>query len=162
MPPITDFDPESPATDDAQDIWALYSGEDHEGRNIRGLAQWDVSGQLKFTAAHSVVTASPDRYLARIIGTTHGCVAVSDPVNGSVDVWDQDGLWVGQFLEDPDFAAAPRPAYRLNPLFLGHSVFTDPTTGDVIFVGSGVNNNPAIRISGWDGWQRGTGTIDVR
>ena len=100
--------------------------------------------------------------VGKIVGDTHDCIAVADQLNRNVDVWDRDGLWVGQFLESPDFAVAPHAAYRLAPDLINGSIYTDSQSGDVYFVGCGVNNDPILKISGWNGWDRQEGTVTLR
>ncbi|HEY3328985.1 MAG TPA: FlgD immunoglobulin-like domain containing protein [Capsulimonadaceae bacterium] len=159
---IRNIDPEAAAVDENGAIWSIYNADDSNGQRVRGLVRWDSDGLPTFKVGVSTVTATSSRYLSHIVGTPHGCVAVADPANGTVDVWDENGLWVGQFFEYPDFAAAPRPAYRLNPHFLGHSLYVDPHEGDVYLVGSSVNNNPVIRITGWNDWLRQGGDITLK
>ncbi len=159
---ILEMAPETPAIDDAGYIWSIFDGDDGSGRTVRGVVRWDENGLPTFKVGVTPVTANSARYLTHIVGTTHGCIAAADPANSTVDVWDEYGLWVGQFFDAPDFAVAPRPAYRLNPHFLGHSLFTDSQSGEVSFLGSGVNNNPVIKISGWDDWDRIDGSVELR
>jgi hypothetical protein len=158
---ILEMAPETPIIDDSGYIWSIFNGDDGNGRTVRGVVRWDDTGTPTFKVGVTSVTPTSPRYLSHIVGTTHGCVAAADPANGTIDVWDEYGLWVGQFFDSPDFAVAPRQAYRLNPHFLGHSLFTDSVSGDVYLIGSGVNNNPVIKISGWDDWDRIDGSVTL-
>lgn len=154
--------PETPAIDGDGSIWSVYNADDGSGNRLRGVVKWDREGAPVFKVGVSGIHSNSDRYLSHIVGLAHGCVAVADAANTTIDVWDEFGLWVGQFFEAPDFAAAPHPAYRVNPFFAGNSLWTDTQSGDVYLIGSGVNNNPVIAISGWNDWVRNEGTVTLR
>lgn len=139
-------------------LWTTCSLTIGNGKRLNGVVKWEASGKLSFGVG---VTATREQ-VGQIIGVAHGCVAVADQFNRNIDVWDNDGLWVGQFLEAPDFAAAPHAAYRLAPDLIDGSLYTDPKTGDVYFVGCGVNNNPIFRITGWNDWDRQEGVVSLR
>ena len=97
------------------------------------------------------------------MGTTHDCVVVGDMENSLQHVWDRDGLWVGRLLELPVIGESgpPPAAYGLCGEQFGGSLHTDPKTGEVFSFGSGINNVPVFRITGWDGWTRQAGAVEI-
>jgi hypothetical protein len=102
------------------------------------------------------------RYFWRIMGTTRDCIVVGDMENSLQHVWDRDGLWVGRPLESPLLTkGTPPEAFQVCGEQFGGSLHTDPETGEVLFFGSGQNNVPVFRITGWDGWIRKTGTVAI-
>jgi len=146
------------ATAQSGATWTTCTVDTGADKPLRGVVKWDKTGRIGFAVG---VTAEPGK-IGRIVGVVHGCVAVADQIHRNVDVWDNDGLWVGQFLENPDFAIAPRPAYRLAPGFIDGSVYVDPHSDNVYFVGRGVNNDPILRIDGWSGWDQQDGMVALR
>lgn len=144
--------------DASGEIWSLCAADVGGGHVLRGLVKWMPDGKIRFAAGVTQEYARMDE----LVGIAHGCIAVADPAEGDVDVWDPDGLWVGQFLEQPDLSAAPRTAYRLPDRTASGSVYTDPRSEDVYFVAQGINNNPVLRIGGWTGWERHSGGISLR
>ena len=129
------------------------------------VVKWDKTGQQQWVvgrhAPGSVAKPGEAKYFWRIVGTTHGCVAVGDVENSMTEVWDQDGLWVGRLLDNPDLNAAPASAYTLSGENFAGSLFTNPKTGNVIFYGGGSNNTSIYRIRGWDEFERKTGVISI-
>lgn len=129
------------------------------------VLKWDKTGKLLWEvgrhAPGSVAKPGEAKYLWRALGLAHGCIAVSDVEDFAAHVWDQDGLWVGRLLENPDLTAAPAIAYS-NPVenFAG-TLYENPKTGNVIYFAGGVNNSPVYRIRGWDQFERQTGTVTV-
>ena len=101
------------------------------------------------------------------IDTAHNCAIVSDYADSMIHVWDEDGLFVGRLLENPDLDAAPRTAYRLCSENFGNAVFEVPEgmkapglePGDVLLIGGGQNNTPIFRITGWDAFARQEGSV---
>lgn len=127
------------------------------------VARWDADGKLAWVVGRHSATggAAPGegRYFWRIMGTTHGCVVVGDMENSLQHVWDQDGLWVGRLLEHPVNRDLPPHVFQLCGEQFGGSLYTDPKSGDVLFYGSGMNNVPVFRITGWDKFQRQQGAV---
>lgn len=60
------------------------------------------------------------------------------------------------------FDLTTRMAYGLCGEQFGGSLYTDPKTGEVFFYGAGQNNVPVYRITGWDGWTRKSGTVELK
>jgi len=131
------------------------------------VARWNAAGKLQWVVGRHSATggAAPGegRYFWRIMGTTHSCIVVGDMENSLQHVWDRDGLWVGRLLESPLFSkGAPPEAFGLCGEQFGGSLYTNPKTGEVLFFGAGQNNVPVFRITGWDGWTRQTGTVELK
>lgn len=122
-----------------------------------------------------------------INGFVKGCVAVGDQVEQPCEFWTEDGLYVGGLFDGRDGKDGSLPGGRPDRLytwigtkvkrigqngFADHSVFAaddmlmggavaEVADGSVIFIGHGGNNNPCYRITGWEGWQRMSGSITV-
>lgn len=103
------------------------------------------------------------------IGSVKNCAVVSDYADSMIHVWDEDGLFVGRLLDEPNLNVAPRLAYELCHENFGNSVYEVPAgmkvpglqPGDVLLVGGGQNNTPVYRISGWDQFKRQQGTLTI-
>ena len=131
------------------------------------VARWNAEGELEWVVGRHSATWSnapgEGRYFWRIMGTTHKCVVVGDMEGGLQHVWDRDGLWVGRLLESPMLTkGVPPQAFEVCGEQFGGSLYTDPKTGEVLFYGSGINNIPVFRITGWDGWIRKAGTVKIK
>jgi len=131
------------------------------------VARWNADGELLWVVGRHSATggAAPGegRYFWRIMGTTHNCIVVGDMENKLQHVWDRDGLWVGRLLESPMLTkGVPPQAFEVCGEQFGGSLYTDPKTGEVLFYGSGINNIPVFRITGWDGWIRKEGTVKIK
>ena len=131
------------------------------------VARWSADGTLQWVVGRHSATggAAPGegRYFWRIMGTTHNCIVVGDMENSLQHVWDRDGLWVGRLLDSPLYdQGVPPEAYGVCGEQFGGSLHTNPKTGEVFFFGSGMNNVPIFRITGWDGWTRQTGTVEIK
>ncbi|MEI6257311.1 MAG: FlgD immunoglobulin-like domain containing protein [Planctomycetota bacterium] len=131
------------------------------------VARWNAAGKLQWVVGRHSATggAAPGegRYFWRIMGTTHDCIVVGDMENSLQHVWDRDGLWVGRLLESPLLTkGVPPEAFQVCGEQFGGSLYTNPKTGEVLFFGSGLNNVPVFRITGWDGWTRKVGTVEIK
>ncbi len=136
------------------------------------VLKWDPAGKLQWAIGRHApgphARPGEGKYLWGPVGVVNGCVVVRD-VEGPVHVWDGDGLWVGTLLENPDTEAAPPGAYAgCGESFFG-SLYVVPadaraaglSPGEVLFFGSGQNNNPVFRIRGWDQFRRQEGTVTI-
>jgi hypothetical protein len=131
------------------------------------VARWNADGELQWVVGRHSATwgAAPGEgyYFWRIMGTTHNCIVVGDMEGALQHVWDRDGLWVGRLLESPMLTkGVPQQAFGVCGEQFGGSLYTDPKTGEVLFFGSGINNVPVFRITGWDGWIRKAGTVKIK
>jgi hypothetical protein len=148
-----------PSFDKSGALWAVGRVQAADGTTVQSLCKWSASGAI--IAAPQVIDDHIGHDLASIIGAPHGGIAAVDPSSGNIDVWDGDGLWAGQFLESPDFSNSPPAAYRLSNIFDHSSIFEDSNTGSIYLIGVGVNNNPVVKISGWNEWSRQEGSIEL-
>lgn len=102
-----------------------------------------------------------------IVGFTHGCIVwgdASDEETARPTVWTEDGLYVDELLRVPN-DQTPKVKYgedNTNEYPQGH-LYTDAKTGETFYyaLNSG-GGAPIYRITGWDGWQRASGTIALR
>lgn len=159
---------------------SVFTSFNHAGLNERnfGIGGWsgraamnrvakhDQTGKLQWVvgrhAAGSGANPGEGHYLLRVAGTTHGCVVVNDMANGWAHVWDRDGLWVGRLFDQPKLGPdSPASAYEQCGENFGGSLFTDPKTKEVFYVGGGINNCPIYRITGWDQFKRASGSVTV-
>jgi len=136
------------------------------------VVKWDKTGKFLWTIGRHApgprARPGEGKFLWGPLGAVKGCILARD-VEAPVHVWDKDGLWVGTLFDNPDTEAAPLEAYTgPSECFYG-SLYVVPTAaevpglkpGEVLFYGSGQNNNPVFRISGWDKFRRHKGTITV-
>ena len=136
------------------------------------LQKWDSNGNEVWQTGQKGWFAGGVSAFRRFIGTSHGCTVVNDfnaaegtgayGVRTGTYVWDQDGLWVGSALEEPDVSSTPAWRYRLceGDANIGE-IFTNPTTGNTLFFGSWINSGRVFRITGWDNWTRQNGTVTI-
>lgn len=136
------------------------------------VAKWDAAGKLQWIVGRHAAGRTPSpgeaKFFWRITGTANGCVVVSD-VEAPMHVWDKDGLWVGRLLEYPNTKAAPLEAYTMGSENFGGALYTVPAgtrtpglnAGDLLFIGSGQNNNHIYRITGWDQFYRLQGAVAI-
>lgn len=127
----------------------------------QGKAQWEVGKTIGSAATY--VPPGQIGTFRRIAGKTHGCLVLTDFMEGpdpaTTYVWDDDGLWVGGIMDAIDTTVTPRWRYGLGAETLSSLLYTDPKTGEVLFFSHGVNDGRVYRITGWDGWERQAGTV---
>jgi hypothetical protein len=136
------------------------------------MQQWSSTGQPRWTvgqlAASQPWQPGEVRYNLRgIAGVAHDCVVAVD-VDGGWNmanlavtyVWNADGLYVGGLMDAPDLNGIAKHWYQLGGEFCHGSVATLPD-GDVLFFGNWENEMRVYRVSGWNGWQRQSGTIRI-
>jgi len=145
--------------------WAATTGSNR-------LIKWDNTGKHQWTVgkhapAHDALPGEA-KFFWGPMGAVGDCIVVRD-VEWPMHVWDKDGLWVGGLFDNPDTEAAPKEAYTgCSESFFG-SLYTVPErarapglkAGDLLFVGSGQNNNPIYRIRGLDDIQRYSGAFII-
>ena len=145
--------------------WCDYADSFMQKWAPDGTAQWTV-GQL---SRGLTVPGDVRTHLRGIAGFAHDCVVAIDNDGGSNTqrlygnlsyVWDPDGLFVGGLMDTSDFADIANHWYQLGGEFCHASVATLPG-GDVLFFGNWENEVRVYRISGWNGWQRQSGTFHL-
>ncbi len=145
--------------------WCDYADSFMQKWAPDGTAQWTV-GQL--SRGHTV-PGDVRTHLRGIAGFAHDCVVAIDNDGGSNTqklygnlsyVWDPDGLFVGGLMDTSDFADIANHWYQLGGEFCHASVATLPG-GDVLFFGNWENEVRVYRISGWNDWQRQSGTFHL-
>jgi len=142
-------------------------GKTASGLGGNFVAKWGADGSLKWAVGHHAAGAQAGpgeaRSLYRIAGSVKGCIAVNDIDNSMTHVWDQDGLWVGRLLDHGVITPAiPPDAYILCGENFGGFVFENSHDGQVYFLGDSYNATPVYRITGWDRFQRQSGTVTLR
>jgi hypothetical protein len=116
-------------------------------------------------------------YPVRLAGLVRGCIGVCDKVVQPVAFWTEDGLYAGGLFDrraadgkpdavytwwcsDPNSRSfAAQSPFQYDMLEGGALLTRD--NGDVIFLGSGWNNCPAYRITGWEQFERQEGKVAV-
>lgn len=122
-----------------------------------------------------------------INGFVKDCIAVGDQTEQPCEFWTRDGLYVGGLFDGRNEYDGSLPGGKPDRVytwlgtkgkriglnsFAEHSLFAgddmlmggsvgELSDGSVVFLGQGANNNPAYRITGWDNWQRLSGTLQV-
>jgi len=130
------------------------------------VAKWNKAGKPQWTvgrhAPGSKALPGEMKYIWAIVGSVNGSIAVMDAEDSMTHVWDQDGLFVGRLLERPVISPeSPREAYELCYENFAGALRKDAKTGDVYYFGGGNNNINVFRITGWDGWTRQHGTVQL-
>ena len=141
-------------------------GKTASGLGGNFVAKWGADGSLKWAVGHHAAAAQAGpgeaRSLYRMAGSVQGCIAVNDIDNSMVHVWDQDGLWVGRLLDHGLITTTiPQDAYILCGENFGGYLFQNSQDGQVYFLGDSYNATPVYRITGWDQFQRQSGTLSV-
>jgi len=139
-------------------------GKTASGLGGNFVAKWGADGSLKWAVGQhaAVAQAGPGeaRSLYRMAGSVKGCIAVNDIDNSMVHVWDQDGLWVGRLLDHGLVTPAiPQDAYVMCGENFGGFLFENSQDGQIYFLGDSYNATPVYRITGWDQFQRQSGTV---
>lgn len=121
---------------------------------------WSV-GKHSSDNDHELGTTAMPRGL---VGFTHDCVVLgdaSDEESARPSVWTEDGLFVDELLRVP-VDTLRKEEYgeeNTNEYPTGH-LATDPESGEVYYYAlNSTGGSPIYRISGWEGWQRNSGTI---
>ncbi len=104
--------------------------------------------------------------LRLIAGEVNGCIVIVDGCRTSV--WTKDGMYAGCFYDDVPAHAADAGWQKLAyPIQYNDNdqqwgdIVQDATSGNVYWVKGAYNSTPIYKITGWDGWQRQTGTLTV-
>jgi hypothetical protein len=145
--------------------WCDYDDSFMQQWSVNGKSTWTVSQLGKgFSLPGEVRT-----HLRGIAGIAHDCVVAIDNDGGSNTqklfgklsyVWDSDGLFVGGLMDSMELQDIAKHWYQLGGEFCHASVATLPK-GDVLFFGNWENEMRVYRISGWNGWQRQSGRVQL-
>jgi hypothetical protein len=132
------------------------------------LAKFDASGETLWTVGR--LGDDPGRIwrpFRRFVGLAHGCPVLTGfsyeyPADGTAAtyVWDADGLWAGELFDTIDLDAAPENLYTFGAEAL-HAVLVEEDSGDILLYGCWLNETRVFRITGWKGWKRMSGTVDL-
>lgn len=147
-----------------------------------GVWKWNREGKLLWRVGQLAYSRSntPGQLHApvRFAGLVNGTIGVCDKVVQPVTFWTEDGLYAGSLFDRRAEDALPNRVYSwwnggtddYNPetgraliqydMMLGGSLLQRPN-GEVIFIGSGWNNCPAFRVTGWDEFERQSGTVSL-
>ena len=144
--------------------WCDYDDSFMQKWSANGTALWTVGERA---ASQPWQPGEIRQHLRGIAGVAHDCVVALD-VDGGWNmanlavtyVWDQDGLYVGGLMDDPNLAGIAKHWYQLSGESCHASVATMPD-GDVFFFGNWENEMRVYRIAGWNGWQRQSGKISI-
>ena len=132
--------------------------------DAQGKQRWTAGGRTIGTE-QAFIGPNDIGCFRAIAGVTHGCVVANDFLEGPYPlvsyVWDNDGLWVGGVMDEIDRDAAPTWRYGAGAEAFGTVMHTDPKTGEVLLFWHGMNDVRIGRVTGWDGWERKNGTIDL-
>ncbi|MEI6518862.1 MAG: hypothetical protein WCO98_02275, partial [bacterium] len=117
------------------------------------------------------------QYPCRIAGIVNGTIGVCDKVVQPVIFWTEDGLYAGSIFDrhaDDGLPASVYTWWSTDPNDRGFNAqspfqydmleggsLVKSTNGDVLFYGSGWNNCPVYRITGWNQFSRQNGTIEI-
>jgi len=147
-----------------------------------GVAKWNAQGDLLWEVGPLATQHSNEpgqlHHPVHFAGLVNGTIGVCDKVVLPVSFWTEDGLFAGSLFDRRADDGLPKRVYSwwkagtddFNPetgralfqydMILGGSLIKRPN-GDVIFIGSGWNNCPAYRITGWDEFERQEGKLTV-
>ncbi len=137
-----------------------------------GLLQWRV-GKLA-TTGKDYVPGQIDEPMT-ILGQAHGCVLLAQRIVMPMVAWTEDGLYRGSLLDRRADDGQPAGCYSWwrsgngqdhdsvlqYDMFVGGS-FHELPNGDLLYFGAGWNRVPVFRVSGWNEFQRQSGTVKLR
>lgn len=147
-----------------------------------GVIKWSKDGRkLWEVGPHASRSAAQGRldYPMHFAGTVNGTIGVCDKIEQPLVFWTEDGLFAGGLFDRRAADGLPKRVYSYysggtgdfnnetglaliqSDMILGGSL-VKLANGDVYFIGSGFNNCPVYRITGWDEFQRQSGTITVK
>ncbi len=166
------------------------SKEDRQGvlwpGDVQGSARlfkWTADGSLVWMVGqHAVTRPNPPGQLhspAQVIGSPHNCTVVADRIVQPAVVWDEYGLYAGRFFDHcaddglpvelycwhkppPGVEPSghfPRGAVNYDMLAAGAMHQLDDDT--VLFAANGWNNVRLYRVSGFAGWRRQLGNLEL-
>ena len=143
--------------------WCDYDDSFIQKWSANGTSPWTVGQRTKSKALPGEIKT----HLRGLAGVAHDCPIAID-VDGGWNlanlavtyVWDRDGLFVGGLMDAPDLNGIEKHWYQLGGEFC-HATVTTLPDGDVLFLGNWENEMRVYRISGWNGWQRQSGRVQL-
>ena len=152
------------AINDTMTSWGRSTDSFLVAYNADGTRRW-ITGGRTIGSPQSHIAPGDIGCFRRIAGTTHDCVVVNDFMEGpwplTSYVWDRDGLWVGGVMDEIDRKSAPVWRYGAGGESLGTTLVNDPKTGDMLLYWHGLNDLRIGKVTGWDGWERTGGTVNL-
>lgn len=138
------------------------------------LMKWNAEGELKWSVGRAATAydSEPGEFHdpMRVLGEYRGNIVVQDRVIRPAQVFTDDGLYAGYFLDRHVDDGLPNAIYhtasaaRKPGLFLhdhiGGVMHVTPD-GEVLWNPSGRTGAPVYRIHGWDDWERQSGTVRI-
>lgn len=145
--------------------------------NFKGWAASDASylvkigadGNFKWAVGGAGSNPGQIRYFRRMLGVVKGCVAATNTSNEWASeylprtyVWDSDGLYLGGLLDNPQLKPdEPLWHFAAGAEAKNGVVWEDPKSGEVYYFGHWTNEGRIYKITGWDGWERFAGNLEL-
>jgi hypothetical protein len=152
------------AINDRMTNWGRSTDSFLVAYNADGTRRW-ITGGKTIGSPQSHIAPGDIGCFRRIAGTTHDCVVINDFMEGpwplTSYVWDRDGLWVGGVMDEIDRTTAPVWRYGGGGESLGTTLVNDQKTGDILLYWHGLNELRIGKITGWEGWERKSGTVQL-
>jgi len=147
------------------------------------FVKYDRTGKLVFQvgphATRKDAFAGQLHDPVRILGKTHGCIAVGQRIVRPLEFFSEDGLYVGGAFDKRANDGLPERVYHWwradwdhggdsaenkttiqYDCLAGGSLHTFPD-GQVFWYAPGWNMTPVYRLTGWDNWRRQEGAVVV-
>lgn len=126
------------------------------------IVKWSSDGKLQWMVGSHAPGGNTEpgqmRYLFGIAGSAHDCVFVLDVEQSLVHIYDRDGLYVGHLLDNhPD--NLPAEAYQLCGENFSGAVYENPANGETLYFGGANNKSNVYKLTGWDSFERQSGTV---
>lgn len=146
------------------------------------VMKWNPEGKLLWQVGQLASQRNNEpgqlHYPVHFAGLVNDTLGVCDKVVLPVTFWTTDGLFAGSLFDHRADDGLPERVYRwwnagtddFDPktgrasfqydMALGGSLVQRPN-GEVIFIGSGWNSCPAFRVTGWENFERQSGTVSI-
>lgn len=158
----------------------LWGGYNHRAKSWGHakdafVVRWNADGTAAWTAGQGVDTGVHGTAPPGSIGAIRGVCGAVDETIFFTDYdggwggyppptygWDRDGLWVGGLFESIDLSAdLPVWRYNLCGENLDGQILKVPGTEEVLYFGHMENEARVYRISGFQAWERQSGSVIV-
>ncbi|MEO1448205.1 MAG: PKD domain-containing protein [Bacteroidota bacterium] len=136
--------------------WGVFEDSYLMRVNTQGEVEWRVGQRGHGPGKIDVGFRFP-------LKVAHGCAMFTAfDSRRKTFVWDSTGLWVGNLVESPDYSKTQYPhLYEMSSDPKQGDIYTDPHTGDVLFMAGWENEARLYRITGWNNWIRDNGTFTL-